>query len=234
MAATPAIEQVLENINWPAEMPFGPDDFQRYDESTDDIFYSQPRFVTHIDDGAIGALTEYYSQALPPSGSKDAAVLDICSSWISHYPAGYTAGRISALGMNEEELARNSVATDFAVHDLNVDPRLPYEDNSFNVVTNAVSVDYLSKPIEVFQEMHRVLKPGGKAIMSFSNRCFPTKAVAIWTSTGDPDHVFIVGSYFHYSVPGGWTPPKAKDITPPKGLFGGSDPMYVVYAEKKA
>ena len=49
--------QVLENVNWPAEMPFGPEDFARYDESKDDIFYSQPRFVTHIDDGAIGALT---------------------------------------------------------------------------------------------------------------------------------------------------------------------------------
>ena len=45
----------------------------------------------------------------------------------------------------------------------------------FQVITNTVSVDYLSKPIEVFKEMHRVLKPGGTAIMSFSNRCFPTK-----------------------------------------------------------
>ncbi len=55
------------------------------------------------------------------------------------------------------------------------DATLPYEDNSFDVVTNAVSVDYLTRPLEVFREMHRVLKPGGQAIMSFSNRCFPTK-----------------------------------------------------------
>lgn len=47
-------------------MPFGPDDFQRYDESTDDVFYSQPRFVTHIDDGAIGALTEYARASREP------------------------------------------------------------------------------------------------------------------------------------------------------------------------
>ena len=60
------------------------------------------------------------------------------------------------------------------------EPKLPYEDNSFDVITNAVSVDYLTKPIEVFKEMHRVLKPGGQAIMSFSNRCFPTKGLNIF------------------------------------------------------
>lgn len=128
-----------------------------------------------------------------------------------------------------------------------------------------MSVDYLTKPIEVFQEMHRCLKPGGVAIMSFSNRCFPTKgerklhqtgqergavwsgntaaapagllrrrlcsqcwrlllavrcllapdlppcmhacpphvcaAISMWTSTGDLDHIWIVGE--HGSRPAG-------------------------------
>lgn len=40
---------------------------------------------------------------------------------------------------------------------------------------------------------------------SFSNRCFWTKAISIWTSTGDADHAWIVGSYFHYA--GGYEPP---------------------------
>lgn len=216
------------------------------------------RFVTHIDDAAIAALTGFYAQVFPPSGKQDAALLDMCSSWISHYPTGYSAGRIAGLGMNKAELERNSVLTDFAVKDLNTDPVLPYEDNSFDVITNAVSVDYLNRPREVFKEMHRVLKPGGMAvrqcpvtamggaifpgmtqttpvkglhhcpglsslyhaskplkrpafpcrclmllvsppsppraqIMSFSNRCFPTKAIALWTATGDLDHVWIVG-----------------------------------------
>jgi SAM-dependent methyltransferase len=156
---------------------------------------------------------------------------DICSSWISHYPPKYEAGRISGLGMNEEELARNAVLTDFSVRDLNVDPTLPYEANTFDVVTNAVSVDYLTKPRQVFEEMHRVLKPGGLAIMSFSNRCFPTKAISLWTSTGDLDHIWIVGSYFHYTK--GFQPPQAEDITK-VGLLGQrGDPMYVVYARKE-
>eukprot|EP00882_Tetradesmus_deserticola_P016901 GHRQ01018080.1.p1 GENE.GHRQ01018080.1~~GHRQ01018080.1.p1 ORF type:complete len:218 (+),score=39.45 GHRQ01018080.1:1398-2051(+) len=139
----------------------------------------------------------------------------------------------AALGMNEEELKGNKQASEYVVHDLNLEPDLPFPDNTFDVVTNAVSVDYLNKPLEVFQEIHRVLKPGGKAYMSFSNRCFPTKAIALWTATGDEDHIYIVGSYFHYSVPGGYLAPQAKDISPRGGLFGKSDPMYVVFAEKK-
>ncbi|KAL4434660.1 hypothetical protein ABPG77_002783 [Micractinium sp. CCAP 211/92] len=236
-AAAASVDQaaaVLEDPQWPEKFPFKPEYFQRYDESSDAIFYEQPRFVTHIDDGAINALTQFYAETFPPSGSKDAALLDICSSWISHYPAGYTAGRVAGLGMNEEELKRNSQLTEYTVKDLNEDPTLPYEDNAFDVITNAVSVDYLTRPIEVFKEMHRCLKPGGVAIMSFSNRCFPTKAIAMWTSTGDLDHIWIVGSYFHYSVPGGFAPPQAKDISPKRGLLGGGgDPMYVVFARKQ-
>ena len=223
-------EAILEDPQWPAEFPFQAEAFDRYDETSDTEFYSYPRFVTHIDDSAIASLTEHYKEVFPPSGNKDVALLDICSSWISHYPEGYTAGKISGLGMNEEELARNPILTDFAVQDLNVAPSLPYPDNTFDVVTNAVSVDYLVKPLEVFKEMQRVLKPGGLAVMSFSNRCFPTKAISVWTSTGDLDHVWIVGAYFHYA--GGFEEPKAKEITKKKLLGGKGDPMYVVYSRK--
>jgi ubiquinone/menaquinone biosynthesis C-methylase UbiE len=97
-------------------------------------------------------------------------------------PQGYTAGRIAGLGMNAAELERNGALSDFAVADLNATPTLPYADNTFDVVTNAVSVDYLTRPLEVMKEVQRVLKPGGIALMSFSNRCFPTKAIAIWSA----------------------------------------------------
>ncbi|KAJ6331071.1 hypothetical protein OIU76_009629 [Salix suchowensis] len=251
------IEEVLKNVDWPQQFPFKEEDFQRFDEynfdfnhptfdiglssllyipsklkvvmcrSPDSLFYDAPRFVTHIDDPAIAALTKYYSKVFPPSNTPGICILDMCSSWVSHFPKGYKQACIVGLGMNEEELKRNPVLTEYVVQDLNLNPKLPFEDNSFDVISNAVSVDYLSKPIEVFKEMCRILKPGGLAIMSFSNRCFWTKAISIWTSTGDADHVMIVGSYFHYS--GGFEPPQAVDISPNPGR---SDPMYVVYSTK--
>lgn len=225
---------MLLEPKWPEKWPFRPEDFLRYDESDDSVFYDSPRFVYHIDEGAVKALTEFYGTVFPASGQDDIAVMDICSSWVSHYPPGYKAGRVVALGMNEEELKANKEVTEYVVHDLNLEPALPFPDNTFDVITNAVSVDYLNKPREVFQEIHRVLKPGGVAYMSFSNRCFPTKAIALWTATGDEDHIWIVGSYFHYSVPGGFEAPSARDISPKGGLFGKGDPMYVVMARKAA
>ncbi|XP_020098690.1 uncharacterized protein LOC109717357 isoform X1 [Ananas comosus] len=222
------VEQVLKNVKWPEKFPFKEEDFSRFDESPDSLFYSEPRFVTHIDDPAIRALTNFYSQVLPPSNSPGVCLLDVCSSWVSHYPAGYKQERIVGMGMNEDELKRNLVLTEYIVQDLNVNPKLPFDDNTFDVITNVVSVDYLTKPIEVFKEMQRVLKPSGLAIMSFSNRCFWTKAISIWTSTGDADHAWIVGSYFHYA--GGFEPPVAVDISPNPGR---SDPMYVVYSRKQ-
>ncbi|XP_009603766.1 uncharacterized protein [Nicotiana tomentosiformis] len=224
-----AIEQVLKNVEWPEQFPFRDEDFQRFDESPDTLFYEMPRFVTHIDDQAIAALTKYYSEVLPPSNAPGVAILDMCSSWVSHYPAGYKQERIVGMGLNEEELKRNPVLTEYVVQDLNNNPKLPFGDNTFDVITNVVSVDYLTKPLDVFKEMSRVLKPGGLAIMSFSNRCFFTKAISIWTSTGDADHVMIVGSYFHYA--GGFEPPQAVDISPNPGR---SDPMYIVYSRKIA
>ena len=129
--------------------------------------------------------------------------------------------------MNAVELAQNPRLTSFVAKDLNVDPKLPYEEDSFDVVTCVVSVDYLIDPRAVFEEICRVLKPGGKAIMSISNRCFPTKAVAIWLQTNDLEHVFIVGSFFHYA--GGFEPPEAIDLSPSPGV---SDPLYIIQATK--
>ncbi|KAI3915207.1 hypothetical protein MKX01_035466 [Papaver californicum] len=225
--SAPPIEEILKNVDWPADFPYTAEDFQRFDESSDLVFYESPRFVTHIDDPAIAALTKYYSKVFPPSNTPGISLLDLCSSWVSHFPAGYKQEKVVGMGMNEEELKRNPVLTEYIVQDLNVDPKLPFEDNSFDVITNVVSVDYLTKPIDVFKEMCRVLKPGGLAIMSFSNRCFFTKAISIWTSTGDPQHILIVGSYFHYA--GGFEPPQALDISPNPGR---SDPMYIVYSRK--
>ena len=233
------VEAALRNIEWPEDPPFSPEDFRRYDESPDASFYAEPRFVTHIDDAAIAAVCDFYGKnVLPPSGKKDAAVLDLCSSWISHYPKDFTAGRVVGLGMVGKEMAANTQLTEYVVQDLNDSPRLPFGDNEFDAATCTVSFDYLTRPFEVMAELHRVLKPGAVCALSFSNRMFPTKAIAVWSATGDEDHARILGSYFHYAPRGGWAPPAAADITRPSGALGalglgvGGDPMYVVWSRK--
>mmetsp|Transcript_166947 Transcript_166947/g.535958 ORF Transcript_166947/g.535958 Transcript_166947/m.535958 type:complete len:170 (-) Transcript_166947:107-616(-) len=164
-------------------------------------------------------------------GKGEYSALDICSSWISHYPKDLKAKRVAVTGMNDAELARNTQATEHVAKDLNLDPIMPYGDNEFDFVTNVVSVDYLSRPGEIFKEMHRVMKPGGVAIMSFSNRCFASKAIAMWVAnmSDGPGHCQIVGNYFHFNPEGGWKEISSVDISPDPGR---SDPMWVVTAVK--
>lgn len=225
------VSKVFDAPNWPAAWPYSDADFSRQDESDDSNFYSEPRFVTHIDDGAVGAIRNFYATQFKQAPQGEYSVLDICSSWISHYPKDLQAKRVAITGMVEAELAKNEQATEYVVRNLNVDPKLPYGDNEFDFVTNVVSVDYLNKPREIFKELHRVLKPGGVAIMSFSNRCFFTKAIRMWVAdmSDGPGHCQIVGNYFHFNPEGGWVNVSSADISPAPGR---TDPMWVVTAVK--
>ena len=180
---------------WPKmegdETPFKESDFFRADQQFDGSFYAVPRFVYHIDEGAVASLTQYYRKNIP----KNSRILDICSSWVSHYPLEFpsTMKRISGTGMNKLELAANDQLTDYTASDLNETPLLSeYEDNSFDVVTCVVSIDYLIHPIEVLKEVHRVLRPGGKVIISQSNRCFPSKAISMWLKMNDRQHLELI------------------------------------------
>jgi len=217
-------EKVLVNPKFPTEWPFSPEDFMRQDESDDTIFYDQPRLVYHIDDFAVDALTKYYAENLKEGDD----VLDICSSWVSHYPKDFKGGKVVGLGMNEYELSQNKQLTSYDVKDLNSDCVFPYDDKSFDKVTCVVSIDYLNQPRKVFDEIARVLRPGGECIISMSNRCFPTKAFRIWLQTNDLEHIFIVGSFFHFS--GKFEPATCEDISPNPGR---SDPLFIVKATKK-
>jgi len=206
--STSSAADLLRKVHWPASWPYEAWDFRREDESDDDVFYSEPRLITHVDDDFIEALKSHYKKvfALYPQ----ARILDICSSWVSHYPETKTWSHVSITGMNEYELKNNAQADDYTVRNLNITPALPYEDGSFDIVTCTVSFDYLNKPLEVMKEVARVLKPGGAVILSTSNRCFPSKAVNIWLRTNDMEHILIYGSYIHYTRC--FEPPEALDI----------------------
>jgi SAM-dependent methyltransferase len=170
---------------------FPPGAFDRIDEGDDGAFYVPPRLVTHIDDGAIAALTDCYRGLLP----EDGAVFDLMSSWVSHLPSELKLAECVGHGMNEAELAANPRLTRWFVQDLNRNPALPLDGAHFDAVLCCVSVQYLQRPIEVFAEVRRVLKPGASFVVSFSNRCFWTKAVAIWRALDIQRHAGLVRLY---------------------------------------
>ncbi|MDQ1396048.1 MAG: hypothetical protein QOG64_1307 [Acidimicrobiaceae bacterium] len=193
------------------------DPFGRVDPTDDRDFYAVDRKVTHIEAGAIEALRAHYHSTLPPGGD----VLDLMSSWRSHLPDGL--GSITGLGMNEAEMADNPQLDDFVIHDLNRLPFLPFPDGRFAAVVCAVSVQYLVHPVEVFGEVRRVLAGDGPVIVSFSNRCFPTKAVAAWRYAGDDEHRLLVRSYL---LRAGFTAIQDAELPTP------DDPLFVVEARR--
>jgi len=199
------------------------------DESQDTGFYLQSRFVQHIDDGAIAALRSYYGSIIQPQH----AVLDFCSSWVSHLPDGLKPKTMIGYGMNAAELSANPVLTKRIIRDLNeVSKFTEVDDSSVDVVICSVSVDYLVRPVEVLGEVRRVLKTGGTAHMAFSNRCFPTKVIGKWMGMSDEQRRRWVGGYFWAC--GGWKDVEQVIVKEKGGgLFGGGDPMYVVRATKE-
>ena len=194
--------------------------FARGDPTPDPLFYSWPRLVTHIDDDAIAAVGALYDEL-----GIDGDVLDLMSSWVSHFRQ--RPARLTVLGMNSEELAANPQAAATVIHDLNADPSLPFDDASFDAAVCCVSVDYLVHPVEVFRDVARVVRPGGPFVCTFSNRCFPTKAIAGWLYATDAQRCAIVTDYFRLA--GGWREPTVDQRTPAHH-FG--DPLYAVWSTR--
>src|SRR5205085_7455212 len=162
--------------------------------------------VTHIDDAAIAAVGALYEEL-----GIEGDVLDLMSSWVSHFTR--LPRRLTVLGMNADELDANTHASERVLHDLNAEPELPFADDSFDAVVCCVSVDYLVRPIEVFQDVGRVVRPGGPFVCTFPNRCFPTKAIRGWLYSSDAQHGEIVAEYFRLADR--WTEPVLQQRTPP-------------------
>jgi SAM-dependent methyltransferase len=194
--------------------------FDRSDESDDRMFYAPARLVTHIDEGAIAAVGMLYDEL-----GLDGRVLDLMGSWVSHFRVA--PAHLTVLGMNPAELAANDQAASSVVHDLNAKPRLPFADASFDAVVCCVSVDYLVRPVEVFTEVARVVRPGGPFVCTFSNRCFPTKAIRGWLLTTDDQHCEIVAEYFRRAD--GWDDPRIERRTDPASA---GDPLFAVTARR--
>lgn len=209
----------------------------KLDETDDSLFYSFPRFVTHVDEGFIDQLTTLYRNRLKPQ----TRILDLMSSWVSHLPSDIEFAHVEGHGMNEEELAKNAQLDHYFIQDLNQNPKLPLSDQDFDAVLICVSIQYLQYPEAIFSEIHRILKPGGITIVSFSNRMFYQKAIAAWREETEANRLELVKGYFN-SVQSnnltGFNPPEIIANQSKTPLFmqmlgmGGSDPFYAVIASR--
>jgi hypothetical protein len=197
--------------------------FRKADESDDELFYEPPRLVTHIDDRAIAALTQFYREILPAGG----VVLDLMSSWVSHLPPEIHYGETIGHGMNATELAANPRLNQWFVQNLNREIDLPLAAQSVDAAMICVSIQYLQQPVAVLREVARVLRPAAPLVISFSNRCFPTKAVAIWQAL---DLRGLAGLVQHYLRHAGFERIETRPVlTDPAG-----DPLIAVVGRAPA
>ncbi len=197
--------------------------FRRSDESVDTAFYEPDRLVTHIDGRAIRAVGQLYREFGIDGEGSTVRVLDFMSSWVSHFLTA--PPDLVVLGMNGRELLANPQAASHVVHDLNVDPSIPFPDDSFDAATCCVSIDYLIRPVDVLRDVARVVRPGGLVVCTFSNRCFPTKVIRGWLSMDEEQRCLAVSRYFQLAE--SYHDPETRLCTQPD-TFG--DPLYAVWA----
>lgn len=212
-----------------------PEAFTRLDEGNDADFYGVDRMINHLDETALRTVEQIIAQLVIED---QPAILDLMCGPDSHLPGHLASSRVVGLGLNPRELAANPVLTEYVIHDLNRNPALPLAEASFDVVLNTVSVDYLIKPVEVFKEVARVLKPGGLFLVIFSNRMFPRKAVKVWREASEEERVILVEEFFEST--GLFEKNRtfvSRCLPRPEGdKYAGvsalSDPVYAVYAER--
>ena len=225
---------VREETDETSSLPwFSAHDLGRDDDTPDGDFYTQPRFVDHLDSCALETVEEIYARLIPAGST----ILDLMAGPDSHLGSVRDPAMVAGLGLNRSELEANPILPEHVIHDLNGDPRLPFPDNRFDVVINTVSVDYLTQPLEVFREVSRVLRPNGLFIVVFSNRMFPPKAVNIWKRSTEKQRVELVRRFFTLSdkfAIQGYHESTGKPRPQDDKYYGrgiSSDPIYAVWGK---
>ncbi|MEW8258094.1 MAG: methyltransferase domain-containing protein [Candidatus Thiodiazotropha taylori] len=217
------------------DIDFGDDakGMTRMDDRADQVFYTTPRLIQHLDSMARRQLNTLYRRLIPPQ----AEALDLMASFDSHLE-GADLGKLHLLGMNQQELSKNRLAESRITQDLNRNPNLPFDSDSLDAILCTAAIEYLTKPAEVLAETLRVLRPGGILVVSFSNRWFPTKAIGIWSELHEVERLGMVTQWLRQSgcnnlntfSARGWPRP-ADDIY--AGQTPHSDPVYAAWGYKE-
>ncbi|MGM0664748.1 MAG: class I SAM-dependent methyltransferase, partial [Thermodesulfobacteriota bacterium] len=213
-----------------------PDAFSRLDESDDALFYRTDRFVSHLDRTALATVEHVIGTLI---NMEEPVILDLMAGWDSHIPRSLPPGKVVGLGLNRNELETNPSVNEVVIHDLNQDPVLPFPDKTFDAVINTVSIDYMTRAVDVFREVHRTLKPGGIFLVVFSSRMFPGKAVKVWRDADEGERLILVHEFFQAVE--GFEPPRefvSRGRPRPEddkyaGTATESDPVFAVYARKE-
>jgi SAM-dependent methyltransferase len=171
-----------------------------------------------IDSVALAAVTDLYREILPAGG----AILDVMSGWVPHLPPEAPFRRVVGIGIDKRALSENPFLDEWRVQDLNRNPTLPFGAGEFDGATICGAIQYLRRPGEVIRDIARVLRPGAPLIVTFSNRCQATQAIACWCLLDETGHLCQIAQRF--AEAGNWADIRCLDRTPP----GGGQPLYAV------
>ena len=206
--------------------------FQRkkLDESNDAEFYSDPKFVYHLDANFRKYLSDLYKNEI----TDNSTVLDLMSSWDSYLPKGKKYKKIIGHGLNKQELERNKVFDSYWIQNFNLNQEIPLGNEIVDFCLMVAAWQYLQYPENLTKEIARILSDQGKFIISFSNRAFWHKSPNIWTKSTEEERVKYVRKVL---ITNGFNEPKIikKFNEPALNIFNflSRDPFYCLIATKE-
>ena len=203
---------------------------KKIDESNDEEFYSDPKFVYHLDANFRQYLTTIYKKEI----ADYATILDLMSSWDSYLPEGKKYKKVIGHGLNKQELEKNKFFDSYWIQNFNLNQEIPLEKESVDYCLMVAAWQYLQYPENLTREIARILSTHGKIIVAFSNRAFWHKAPNIWTSSNEEERVKYVRKVL---ISNGFDEPKIiKRVNKPAlniFNFSNKDPFYCLIANKE-
>ena len=202
----------------------------KIDESNDEEFYSNPKFVYHLDANFRKYLTSVYENEI----KEYSIILDLMSSWDSYLPKGKNYKSVIGHGLNKQELEKNKILDSYWIQNFNINQKIPLDSECIDYCLMVAAWQYLQYPENLTKEIVRILRNQGKIIIAFSNRAFWHKAPKIWTSSTEEERVKYVRKVL---ITNGFNEPRIikKFNQPVHNIFNflNKDPFYCLIATKE-